>query len=130
MKSNHTPTIKAIFTNFLFVLGAILMVVGFVRGTSTIAKLAFFEKYPLEPYEEGRCEAGFFPELVKAETQTDAQFEETKKQQEAQRERCRQDLEHSRSVKKVEDTVTSISFFVAGLVLALLFKQFIWQKMR
>jgi hypothetical protein len=127
-KPNHTPTIKAIFTNLLFVIGIILMVFGFVWGTSTVAKLAFFEKYPLESYEEGRCEMGYFPEPVKDPNQTDEQRAEAKAQMEKQQAQCRKEVEHRRSVKKVEDSVTSVSLFVAGLALSLVFKQFIWQK--
>lgn len=127
-KPNHTPTIKAIFTNLLFVIGIILMVFGFVWGASTVAKLAFFEKYPLQSYEEGRCEMGYFPEPAKDSDQTEEERAEAKKQMEKQQAQCRVEVERSRSVRKVEDSVTSVSLFVAGIALALVFKQFIWQK--
>jgi hypothetical protein len=127
-KTNHTPTIKAIFTNLLFVIGIILMVFGFVWGASTIAKFVFFEKYPLQSYEEGRCEMGYFPEPVKDPTQTEEERSEAKKRMEQQQAQCRAEVERSRSVRKVEDSVTSVSLFVAGIALALVFKQFIWQK--
>lgn len=49
-------TIKAIFTNLLFLIGVILMIVGFIRGTSTTVKFLVFDKYPLNSYEETRCD--------------------------------------------------------------------------
>src|SRR3990167_7920317 len=49
-----TTIIKAIFTNLLFVIGVILMVIGFIRGTTTAVNSIVFEKYPLEQYEKTR----------------------------------------------------------------------------
>lgn len=130
MEKNKTFTVKAIFTNLLFVVGIILMVVGFVRGTSTIAKLAFFEVYPLEAYEESRCDMNYYiePAMVKPDGAPQAETPEAKAEREKQIERCKTEVERSRSVKKVEDVVSSVSFFVAGTALALVFKQFIFQK--
>jgi hypothetical protein len=130
MEKTKTPIVKAIFTNLLFVIGVILMVVGFVRGTSTFSKLAFFEIYPLPGYEESRCEFGYYmePAVVKEDGTTAEQTAEAKAEQEKQKERCKQELERTRTVQKVEDVVSSVSFFVAGLALTIVFKQFIFQK--
>lgn len=133
MEKNKNHIVKAIFTNLLFVVGIILMVVGFVRSTSTIAKLAFFEVYPLESYEEGRCEIPYYPEpaMLKPDGSTQVattESAEAKAEREKQIERCKVEVERSRSVRKVEDVVSSISFFVAGTALALVFKQFIFKK--
>jgi hypothetical protein len=129
MEKNKTHIVKAIFTNLLFVVGIILMVIGFVRGTSTIAKLAFFKVYPLESYEESRCEMNYYaPAMVKEDGTPQTETPEAKAEREKQIDRCHQEVERGRDVKKVEDVVSSISFFVAGTALALVFKQFIFKK--
>jgi hypothetical protein len=131
MEKNKTYTVKAIFTNLLFVVGIILMVVGFVSGTSTLAKLAFFEVYPLQSYEESRCDAPYYPvepTMIKTDGTVASESAEAKAEREKQIDRCKAEVERGRSVKKVEDVVFSISFFVAGTALALVFKQFIFQK--
>ena len=49
-------SIKAIFTNLLFVIGVILLIFGFIQGALTASRLVVFEQYPLNSYEETRCE--------------------------------------------------------------------------
>lgn len=122
--TSNTPFIKAIFTNLLFVVGIALMVIGFVRGASTISKIAFFDQYPLPSYEESRCEFGYYPDPML----TSEAAEEQKKQMDEQKRKCQADVERGRSVQKVEDVTFSVSSFVAGIALALIFKQFIFQK--
>jgi hypothetical protein len=117
-----TEIIKATFTNLLFVIGVILLIFGFVRGTSTIAKMMVFDKYPLQSYEETRCEMEVVPvtkEMVNVESG---------EQQQERRELCLTSLENARKVRQVEDMVSSLTTLVAGSVLVVVFKRFIFFK--
>lgn len=119
-----SQVIKAIFTNLLFVIGIILTITGFVRGTSTAVKIAVFDKYPLNNYEETRCEL----DPVSREVPLAKPIEETLTEEEKleRQESCIKSLEYSRRIKKVEDITYSISFLVSGLALAVIFKRFIF----
>ena len=117
--------IKSIFTNLLFVIGVILMVVGFIRGTATIANSIVFEQYPLDEWQETRCTIDMSyqdPTLLPA----DAIPAETKEGFEQRRAECQQALDTTRKTKQVNDITYSFGFFVSGVALALGFKRFIF----
>lgn len=115
-------TIKAIFTNVLFVIGVVLMIFGFTRGSLTVVRLLTFDKYPLESYEETRCELEFQNRFPMPEGST-AVISDEEKQKSLQK--CQSVVEHDRQVRKVEDIVTSVSTFISGVSLAFVFKRFI-----
>lgn len=109
--------IKAIFTNLLFVIGVALTIVGFARGALTITRLAIFEEYPLETYEESRCtSAPLRPSPQEGESQ------EYNKQWE---QNCKEEIEKQREIKKFEDVVNSTTMLVAGVALTFTFKKYI-----
>ena len=117
----RTTTIKAIFTNLLFVIGVILMVIGFTNGVSTFVRTVMFDEYPLQRYEEIECETKTVQRALSPEDVTaPVSVGDTQK--------CFDRLEQSRKVNQVEDITNSISFFVAGSVLAFAFKRFIFSK--
>lgn len=112
--------IKAIFTNILFVIGVILLIFGFSRGILTLTRLVVFDEYPLQSYEESRCELDFLrPTPIKDETTPTLSEEELKER----RSSCLSTLEHQRKVRMVEDLTTAFSTFVAGIVLVAIFKR-------
>lgn len=113
--------IKAIFTNLLFVIGVILAVFGFIRGTLTVTRLAVFDKYPLASYEETRCTMETAPRIIGV----DGKEMETKDDVAKRMALCVESLEAQRDIKKVEDIATSISTLVAGIFLILAFRRFI-----
>lgn len=116
-----SETIKAIFTNLLFVIGVSLIIFGFTRGVLTLAQLIVFPKYPLNSYEETRCEITPLAPELGGKTVAVTKPEEIK----AQKEKCLESLEHQRKVKEVEDITASVSTLVAGAVLVFFFKRFI-----
>ena len=118
-----SETIKAIFTNLLFVLGVILLIFGFTQGALTTARIIAFDKYPLPSYEETRCEIEFSRPLYIPEEESIAPLSE--EELEMRREKCEQSLEQQRQINKVENVVTSVSLLAAGTLLVLTFKRFI-----
>lgn len=116
-------TIKAIFTNLLFVIGVILIIFGFTNSALTISRIVTFDKYPLHSYEEGRCELEFSRPAYVSTEESIAQLSD--EELATRKERCDASLEQQREVKKVEDIVTSVSVLLAGTFLALTFKRFI-----
>lgn len=120
-------SIKAIFTNLLFVLGVILTVIGFVRTSMFAVKVIAFDKYPLPEWEEARCVINPGP-LPKFDTQ-DPQTKEIEERRAVEEEaRCKISQETRRSNKIVEDSVSGITTFIAGVVISLIFKGFIFEK--
>jgi len=119
----NTQKIKAIFTNLLFVIGVILVVVGFVRGVSTTIKTLMFEDYPLDSYEETRCELELSPRAVPDKINIDESL--SKEEREEKRQVCLSGLKQARKVKQVEDITYSVSFLISGLALTMIFKRFI-----
>lgn len=117
-KSNWSSVVKTIFVNLLFLIGVILIVIGFIGGTSTVVKLAVFDKYPLESYEETRCEIAARPVMPEEAMPKDMQTSE----------KCLERLEDDRKLKLVEDVTNAVSFSVAGIFLAMMFKGFIFEK--
>ncbi len=119
-------TIRSVFTNLLFVIGVVLLVVGFTRGTLTVAHLLTFNKYPLNGYDEGRC-IGMYPQpvvLEGMEGKTTPLI--TDGDSKRQKEECLLSLENERKIKKVEDIVSSTSLLVSGLVLTFVFRRFLF----
>lgn len=100
--------IKALFTNLLFVVGVVVLIIGFFKGSNTLAKSVFFEQYPLESWEESRCEM----EPVGQGRITE----------------CYKSVQTMRVTKKVEDSVSSVSLLVSGAVLVYFFKGFIFAQ--
>lgn len=119
-------SIKAIFTNLLFLIGVILIVVGFIRSTSTVVKFIVFDKYPLNSYEESRCEFNSpnYPKPVAVEGESQPVDTRT----EAQIAECEESLEQDRKLRMVEDVTTSISFLISGIVISAVFRRFIFGK--
>jgi len=119
--------IKSIFTNLLFVIGVVLMVVGFIRGTATIANSIVFDQYPLDEWQETRCSIDMNyqdPALLPSDTsptETKGSFEQRKVE-------CQQALDTTRRTKQVNDITYSFGFFVSGIALALCFKRFIFNS--
>lgn len=112
--------IKVVFTNILFVIGVILVIVGFTKGVLTISRLLVFDKYPLQTHEESRCELDTLsPYPVK-----EGNVSELSKQELQERKtNCLASLELQRKVRMVEDITTSLSTFVAGFVLVFVFRR-------
>lgn len=118
-----TETIKAIFTNLIFVIGIGLLIFGFIRGGLTVSRLIIFDKYPLNTYEETRCQNQPFATVPMKDgsvvQQSPAEIAE-------QLRTCQQSLDHDRKVRKTEDIVTALTTLVAGTVLVMFFRRFIF----
>ena len=127
-----TETIKAIFMNLLFVIGVILTIIGFVRGSLTVTRMFVFEKYPLQSYEETRCDLEYMPmatQVTPAVT-PEGKGEATlipEEELQSRREKCLASVERERETRKVEDFVTSLTILVSGVFLVLSFKRFIFK---
>lgn len=119
-----SETVKAIFTNLLFVIGVILIIFGLFRGTLTLTRIIVFENYPLQPYEETRCELEPLPAtIVDGGKETPLSEKELKDRSE----KCKANLEYLRKVKKTEDIVTSAISLIAGAALVFSFRKFIFK---
>ncbi len=108
-------TVKAIFTNLLFVIGVILVIVGASRGILTVVRLVVFDSYPLDYYAETRCtllparpDGGEVMPIIDGN--------------------CEESLEHERKIKLTDDIVNSVTMLLSGLALTLSFKRFIFSK--
>jgi len=132
-----TELIKAIFTNLLFVIGVVLVIIGFAQGTQTVVKLLVMDQYPLPSYEETRCEVeqySYAPTaaMVKEPAMMDGseasnQAAAPSSQEMADRfNRCQEKLEVQRQTKLVEDIVSAITMFISGTVLVIAFRKFIF----
>lgn len=128
--SSSIPTaVKAIFTNVLFFLGVVLVIIGFVRGVNTLVKSIAFEQYPLAPYEETRCfYNGLEPRFVDSDSEPSAATESGSTQRDAEKQECLEQLDQQRSITQVEDVTTSLSIFIAGAFLIFFFRRFILEK--
>lgn len=115
--------IKAIFTNLLFVIGIVLLIIGAGKAVSTTVKLLVFDSYPLPSYEEQQCEFQDF--------RTRPVMEDTPEPQEtdpAMLERCLENLEKSRQLRLVEDVSQATVMLISGVALVLIFRQFIFDR--
>lgn len=119
-----TENIKAIFTNLLFVIGVIFLIVGFITGAQTVTRMALFEQYPLNSYDETRCDFEPMPLMIEKGGQ---QITESSTETELRREKCLSSLAHERKIKQTEDIVTSITSLVAGAALVISFRKFIFK---
>lgn len=119
-------TIKAIFTNLLFVIGVILLIIGFVQGTRTVVKLVVFNKYPLDTWEESKCDQPPYGGLTPVPV-TDMKFPQQTNQEDLNKaqQKCEADREYERKVKVTEDIVGSITFLISGIALVYFFRRFI-----
>lgn len=127
----ETETIRAIFTNVLFVIGVILAVFGFVYGVSTTSKILVFNEYPLQPYEETKCLYEPYPSFIRYEdtqNNTDMIPEENKEESERLKAECEATLERDRQIKMVNDVTTSVGLLTAGSVLVVAFRRFIFRS--
>ncbi len=117
-------TIKAIFTNLLFVIGIILLIVGFTQGALAVTRIATFDQYPLPSYEETRCQFEFARPAPVLEEQTSIPVvnEADLAKQQA---RCEESLANDRKLRQTEDIVTSVSMLFSGFLLVMSFKRFI-----
>lgn len=119
-------TIKAIFTNLLFVIGVIFIIYGFIQGALTTVRLFTFEKYPLQTYEETRCDNSY-PAIAMPYSPDASPPPPTDQDFLDQKAKCQESLNYERNVKKTEDIVVSITTLVAGTVLVLSFRRFIFK---
>lgn len=125
----NTDLIKATFTNLLFVIGVILLIVGFAQGTNTLVKSIAFEKYPLQSYEETRCETEFMYPTYPVDINSDKEVQQPDDAQKEKRlQNCLTSVENQRTTKQVEDAVSSFTLFVSGSALVFIFKGFIFAK--
>jgi hypothetical protein len=112
-----TKTIVALFVNFLFAVGVILTVIGFVGGLRTAANLVVFDEYPLSAYENDCQYLKTRPVTAPGETEsTDAAMNREQEQKD-----CEDALVTRRKVKLVTDVTNSIGLLASGIVLYLLF---------
>lgn len=118
-----SETIKAIFTNVLFVIGVILLIFGFSRGLLTGVKLVIFDTYPLDMYQETRCELEMAPLPIEKTDGTTEPVTEAERSQRLQQ--CKESLEFQRKIKLTEDIVTSITTLISGGFLIYFFRRFI-----
>ena len=129
-----TELIKATFTNLLFVIGVVLIIIGFVRGTDTLVKTIVFDTYPLDTWEESRCENEVMyqttPAMVEAPvgTTSDDSMKQTQEKTEERMERCEASLNRQRDTKQVSDIVGSFTMLLSGVVLVYAFKGFIFNS--
>ena len=117
-------SVKAIFTNLLFVIGVISTIFGFIKGTLTLSKVVMFENYPLNQYEESRCVYAIsVPEKPMPAPNDSNERDYTQKENT----KCMLELEHQKKVKKADDVVVSITTLFSGIILILSFKKFIFK---
>jgi hypothetical protein len=120
-----TEVIKAIFTNLLFVIGVILMVIGFIRGVATTVNSIVFEEYPLDEYQETRCSVEIIPPVVDAKYEI-ASPEHSEQDLKTRQQKCEQAITKARRTTQVNDITYSFGFFTSGLFICLAFKKFIF----
>jgi hypothetical protein len=123
-------TVKAIFTNVLFVIGVGLIIFGFIYGSSTVSRLLAFDKYPLNSYQETQCDMQYAQPMLTYDGggKPSPPPEDSTDEWEEQKAKCVASLEQERRVKKTDDIVSSVSTLIAGLVLVLSFRQFIFSS--
>lgn len=120
-----TDIIKAIFTNVLFVIGVIFLIAGFIIGTQTVTRSVLFENYPLNSYDENRCEFEQpFPTIIEKGDEVQS---ESPEEIENRKQKCLAGLAHDRKVKQTEDIVGSVTSLVAGAALVFSFRRFIFK---
>lgn len=131
-------TVKAIFTNLLFVIGVILIIYGFIQGALTAVRLLSFDQYPLESYEETRCEQENYNYLTELKQSTgsessaviltEKELAERKQEATDRQSNCEASQAYARRVRQTEHIVTSITTLVSGTMLVWSFKRFIFDS--
>lgn len=120
----RVETIKAIFTNLLFVIGIVLLIVGSGVAVSTVVKLVVFDEYPLPFYEEQQCDLSYLRPVVEKESgdvSSDEKLAEDKLN-------CEQRLTQSRKLRLVENVSQAVVLLVSGFLLTVSFKRFIFER--
>lgn len=100
------------------------MIVGFIQTTLTVTRLATFDKYPLDTWDESRCDNNYVPiaePLTTEKRGTEMSDEEIEKL----KAKCLASVEMQRRVKQTEDVVKSVSFLISGVTLVYFFRRFI-----
>ena len=129
----ETSRISAIFSNILFVIGVILLIIGFFIGTHTLVKSIAFTQYPLPSWEENRCDhemlyqiepyMPFAEEKEAEEIPLSLLLAEQKQEQKQQIDKCLISVEQQRKTKQVEDAVGAFVLLTAGSVLVFVFRK-------
>lgn len=120
-----TNLIKAIFTNLLFVIGVILLIFGFVKGSITIAYIAIFDKYPLDQYQETMCDNNY---SIRSMDKTEALPSMQENDLTEAKLNCQKQTERQRNVNKATDVVASFTTLISGVALVYFFRRFIFGK--
>ena len=111
----NPQTIAAFFINFLFVVGVILLVVGFIRSLRLAAYTLLFDQYPLGPYED--CSYMVKP-VIAPGSQLDTDTSDLARQEQ---DRCQKSLASRRKVQQVDEAVQAVGLLLSGAVLVWLF---------
>lgn len=110
-----STNIVSIFINFLFVVGVILMVVGFVGGLRFTAYTYIFDEYPLGAYED--CSYMTRPYIAADSKDADSENEIYQKELD----RCEESLKGRRKIAQVNEAVQAVGLLISGIVLVWLF---------
>lgn len=117
----HTNRRNLILRVYLYVFmgtGLVIMSIGAFGLGQNIYKVRLFPKYPLEQYEESRCqylETVPYPQSAQKNQPPDTQFIYEQNQQQASR--CRFALEEERQVRKITDFYNSLILLIIGSLL-------------
>lgn len=106
MATNFGSIIRTAYFYVFSAIGIILMIVGIFKLSDFAVRSLLLDNYYLD-YETGRCS---YLEPVKVEGQ------DTQSNPDAM-EKCEQDLERERQVKRVTDISSAITFTIVGGVL-------------
>ncbi len=113
----HTQTITSIFLNFLFALGVILAVAGFITGLKFLTNTLLLSEYPLAAYEEN-CSLTqikpISPPGVLPDSPTSPDLNQALHT-------CQDQLIRRRQIQQIQDATHSFGLLASGIVLFLLF---------
>lgn len=118
-----TKTITVIFNNILFVIGVILLIVGFWRTTSVVLKSAMFDQYPLQVWDEGRCDDPYVYGPVESMAEAEETIQRDEERVEELRQECLSSLERQRSSKQVDDIAAASTLLISGAFLTIVFRR-------
>ena len=113
-----TKHITVLFLNFLFTVGVIVAVIGFIRTLQFSANLLFLPEYPLNQYEDSCLTDAYYSKPVVAPDQVATQDAATMG---SNRQLCQDRLVKQRQNRKVSDATMAIGMLVSGVVLAVVF---------
>lgn len=117
----NTKSIVTIFQNILFVIGVILTIIGTSLTVTLVAKLVIFDSYPLNEYEENRCQYQNYP--TRSVIEPGQQATATPEEAEAERQECLDQVEVLRKVRLVEHVSQAAVTLIAGIVLVYVFRR-------